>query len=205
MHKWGKIVSPLCLHCNKNQTLGHVIGGCEIALREKRYNFRHDSILLNLGKILESVKSIDLYIDIPGYKNPTIITGESQRPDLLVIFESKLCVIELTAGYETNIKINSRRKESNYKALMDRLSGLYNKVQFVNLSMGALGIYGESCEDLVTMLRDLGMNKKEIDYVYANYIMCAYDVHIIYFVLETGNGVTRISFAGDYSNCLFVT
>ena len=66
-----------------------------------------------------------------------IITGESQRPDLLVIFENKLYVIELTAGYETNIKINSRRKESNYKALMDRLSQLYNKVQFVNLSMGA--------------------------------------------------------------------
>ena len=68
MHKWGKTASPLCLHCNKNQTLGHVIGGCKIALREKRY--------------------------------------------------------------KTNMKINSRRKESNYRALMDRLSGLYNKVQF---------------------------------------------------------------------------
>ena len=127
-------MSPLCLHCNKNQTLGNVIGGCE-------------SSLLNLAKILESVKSIDLYMDIPGYKNPTIITGESQGPVLLVIFENKLYVIELTDGYETNIKINSRRKESNYKVLMDRLSGLHNKLKFVNLSMGALGIYGESCED----------------------------------------------------------
>ena len=34
----------------------HVIGGCGVVLREKRYNFRHYSILLNLGKILESVK-----------------------------------------------------------------------------------------------------------------------------------------------------
>ena len=70
-------MSPLCLHCKKNQTLDHVIGGCEIALREKRYNFCHYSILLNLGKILESVKLIDLYIDIPGYKNPTIIAVAS--------------------------------------------------------------------------------------------------------------------------------
>ena len=75
-----------------------------------------------------------------------IIAVESRRSDVLVIFESKLYVIQLTTGYETNIKINSRRKESDYKALMDRLGGLYNKVQFVNLSMGALGIYGESCE-----------------------------------------------------------
>ena len=35
--------------------------------------------------------------------------------------------------------------------------------------------------------------------------MCAYDVHIIYFVLETENEVTQISFNGDYPNCLFAT
>ena len=39
---------------------------------------------------------------------------------------------------------------------------------------------------------------------YANYIVCACGAHIIYFVLETENG-TQISFAGDHSNCLFVT
>ena len=89
IHKWGKITSPLCLHCNKNQLLGHVVTGCEISLQEKCYNFRHDSILLNLGKILESVKLIDLFIDIPGYKNPIIILGESGRPDLLVIFRKQ--------------------------------------------------------------------------------------------------------------------
>ena len=25
MHKWGKTTLSLCLHCNKNQTLGHVV------------------------------------------------------------------------------------------------------------------------------------------------------------------------------------
>ena len=45
LHKWGKTTSSLCLHCNKNQTLGHVVAGCETSLREKRYNYRHDSIL----------------------------------------------------------------------------------------------------------------------------------------------------------------
>ena len=55
MHKWGKTTSSLCLHCNKNQTLGHMIARCETSLREKRYNCRHDSILLNLGRRLESI------------------------------------------------------------------------------------------------------------------------------------------------------
>ena len=83
MHKWGKTTSSLCLHCNKNQTLGHMVAGWETSLREKCYNYRHDSILLNLGRILESIKSIDICIDITGYKCPTMITGENQRPDLI--------------------------------------------------------------------------------------------------------------------------
>ena len=43
MHKWGKTASPSCLHCNKNQTLAHGVASCETSLREKRYNYRHDS------------------------------------------------------------------------------------------------------------------------------------------------------------------
>ena len=77
MHKWGKTASSLCLHCNKNQTLGYVVAECETSLREKRYDYCHDSILLNLGRILESIKSTDINIDIPGYKCPTMITGEN--------------------------------------------------------------------------------------------------------------------------------
>ena len=67
-----------------------MVAGWETSLREKCYNYRHDSILLNLGRILESIKSIDIYIDIPGYKCPTIITGENQRPDLIAILNNKL-------------------------------------------------------------------------------------------------------------------
>ena len=178
MHKLGKTTSSLCLHCNKNQTLGHVVAGCETSLREKSYNYRHNSILLNLGRILESIKSIDIYIDIPGYKCPTMITGENQRPDLIVISNNKLYLLELTAGYETNIYLNSKRKEENYRALMNSLAHLYNCAQFINLSMGALGVYGETSTSLVRFLSDLGMNKKEIDFalckIYIVYIPCTY-------------------------------
>ena len=40
-----------------------------------------------------------------------MITGENQRPDLIVILNNKLHLIELTAGYQTNIDLNSNRKE----------------------------------------------------------------------------------------------
>ena len=44
-----------------------------------------------------------------------MITGESQRPDLIAISNSKLYLLELTASYETDIDLNSKRKEENYR------------------------------------------------------------------------------------------
>ena len=61
--------------------------------------------------MLECIKSIDIYIDIPGYKCPTMSTGENQRPDLIVISNNKLYLLELAVGYETNTDLNSKRKE----------------------------------------------------------------------------------------------
>ena len=164
MHKWGKTTSSLYLHCNKNQILGYVLAGCETSLREKRYNYRHASILLNLGRILESIKSIDIHTDIPGYKCPTMITGKNQRPELTVISNSTLYLLELTVSYEANIDLNSKRKEENCRTLMDRLAQVYNSTQFVILSMGALGVYGETSTSVIKLLSDLGMNQKEIDF-----------------------------------------
>ena len=65
-----------------------MVAGCETSLREKPYNYRHDSILLNLGRTLESIKSIDK--DITVYKFSTMITGKNQRPELIVVSNNKL-------------------------------------------------------------------------------------------------------------------
>ena len=44
----------ICIFCDQQQTLGHVIGRYETALLESRYNWRHDSILLNINKTIKS-------------------------------------------------------------------------------------------------------------------------------------------------------
>ena len=55
-----------------------------------------------------------------------MITGENQRPDLTGISNSKLYLFELNTSYDTSIDLNSKRKDENYRALMDRLVQLYN-------------------------------------------------------------------------------
>ena len=41
---WGKRSSDKC-RCGKRETLNHILNGCEMALQEGRYTYRHDTIL----------------------------------------------------------------------------------------------------------------------------------------------------------------
>ena len=51
-------------------------------------------------------------------------------------------LLELTVGFETNIKKNFDRKAKHYQQLLAELSNQY-KVYYVNLSLGAIGSIGE--------------------------------------------------------------
>ena len=86
-----------------------MVSGCKTALNELRYNWRHDSIFANLMKELQNStnKQQALYADIAEYKLPTITTGPSQWLDIIIVDVKKLCVIELTVGFETRIMINA--------------------------------------------------------------------------------------------------
>ena len=48
-----------------------------------------------------------LYVDLAGFITPSVITDDELRPDLLLAIENKLLyILELTVGFETDLKIN---------------------------------------------------------------------------------------------------
>ena len=161
--KWKISTSPYCPNCNLLQSLGHVVSGCSISLNEKRYNWRHDSFLLNLASIIPRNPLTSLYCDIPGFSSPSIVTGERYRPDMIIRKGNILWLIELTIGFETNILKNLQRKREHYRILIDDLKNRYEKVNFVNLSLGACGVFGKD-SNLDSLLRDLGLSRQEISY-----------------------------------------
>ena len=65
------------MFCDQQQILGHVIGECKTALLESRYNWWHDSILLNIYKTIKS-QGLQAFVDIEGYPNLSIITDDEQ-------------------------------------------------------------------------------------------------------------------------------
>ena len=68
-------------------------------------------------------------------------------------------VLELTVGFESNIKINSDGKAAKYHPLIIKLQRSYSTVKFVNLSMSAPGILGTSSESFLSMLTDLNFDE----------------------------------------------
>ena len=68
-------------------------------------------------------------------------------------------MLELTGGFETNILINSNRKDAKYNSLIKDLYTQFRTVHFISLSIGALGILGTSSPTFQTMLEQLEMDK----------------------------------------------
>ena len=103
-----------CPFCDQQQTLDHVFGECETALLDSGYNWRHDSILLNIYKKIKS-QGLQAFVDIKDYPNPSVITGGDQRPDVAIVKSYNLLLLELDVGFETNIKKKFDREAKRFQ------------------------------------------------------------------------------------------
>ena len=130
-------------------------------LKDGRYTWRHNSVLLHLAKTFTSFSNCLLYADLPSF----LTTSDSLRPDLVLITKnSALYIMELSLGFESNMQINSNRKAIKYKTLIADLSSTYSAIKFANLSMSALGILGSSSESFLSMFKDFHLDQNHQNY-----------------------------------------
>ena len=162
MARWGLSQSPDCSFCLNPVSLLHVVAGCQQYL--DRFTWRHDSILKSLQPVINVHSS--LYADVNGFLNPSIITGENYRPDLLLLIQSKcLYVLELTVGFKSNLNNNAVRKKEKYLNLINEMSRNYRCVRFGNLSMNSLGIFSDECSTFLHMTNDIRIDKNQQRYI----------------------------------------
>ena len=157
---WKLHPNSLCSLCLQHESLLHVVAGCKEYLNQGRFTWRHDSVIYYLAKVLSS-ENRSIYADIEQHKSPSFITGIEYRPDLLVVYNETLYVLELTVGFETNMIKNGIRKEERYKDLIATLRTKYSNVKLINLSLGSLGIFSKPCKSFFHMLKDLDFNESE--------------------------------------------
>ena len=132
MYTRGLAETKLCPLCNNIQSLLLVVTGCAVSLDQ--YTWRHDSVPSYIATFLKRFAR-ELYADVTNFSSPSIISGKEMRPDLLIILDrSKMFVVELTTGFESNFPKNEVRKRNKYKNLTQSLKSNYDQIKYINLS-----------------------------------------------------------------------
>ncbi|CAB4044403.1 Hypothetical predicted protein, partial [Paramuricea clavata] len=162
--RWGLSPTSDCSRCLAPETLLHVVAGCQSYL--ERFTWRHDSVLNFLATSLQTVSGSHLYVDLPGYKSPSIITGDTYRPDLLLSDPQPEHSILLNLQLASNqiFKKTLSVKKSKYKELIREQNDHFNSVKFVNLSISSLGVLSKECSTFIEMLNDFGFQKQHQNY-----------------------------------------
>ena len=154
-----------CLDCGDSQTLLHVMSGCKKHLHQGRYTWRPNSVLKALPSFLLPRAIGELYVDLEGFRSPSKVTGDSKRPDMLIVRpDGTLYLVELTVCYETNMPKNAQMKSNPYETTIDHLKSSLTCVNFVNLVVSALGISCKDSKTLITMFEDFKITRQEHAY-----------------------------------------
>ena len=94
-----------------------------------------------------------LFVDLSSFPCPSLITGGSLTPDLVLAFNSTtLCLLEVTVGFETNIRINIDFIAAKYHSFFTSLRAKYTNINFLHLSLNTCGIFGASSGFILSFL-----------------------------------------------------
>ena len=82
--------------------------------------------------MLKLLNHSKLYADLPGCTSPSVLTGDTLRPDLVLAIENKciyiyVYILELTVGFESNLLANASRKREKYQDLVNEQLKNYKK------------------------------------------------------------------------------
>ena len=151
--RWGYSPSkkcPLCNfpHCNAQ----HILSCCSVSLSEGRYSYRHDLVLAELLSCLEKfIPSAKIFVDLPNHRAsesppatvpPSIISTQA-RPDILVLQEKHIIILELTVPWNSSTSINNARNrkqnKNSYQFLTSDLITERFEVTLLTIEIGCLG------------------------------------------------------------------
>ena len=178
--KWGIMSNSDCSFCLKPETLLHVVAGCQSYL--PRFTWRHDSVLNFIAKTLQPVSNSDLFVNLPGFKSPSVISSDTFRPDLLLSISNDLCIFSNSLLV---LNLTSKQMLTGNKGLVVQQREHYRSVNTVNLSISSLGVFSKECDAFLDMLNDLGFDDKHRKYCIGKIMFIA--IRATYYIFCCGN------------------
>ena len=157
MRLWSKSDNDHCSLCDQKQSQVHVLSYCQVALREKRYTWRYNLILLTTARFLSvpaNSRGMKLFVDLDGYLNPGECFG-SQRPDIVIINGNEVIVIELS---ETRTEEARNFKKRCYQNLKSDLSIEWEKLNIIYVVITTLGFVSRNIKDFAKFVKPLDIS-----------------------------------------------
>ena len=152
--RWNIQCDPSCPLCRTRPcTVRHILSCCPTALNQERYTWRHDSILAHLTQLfkLHLLYGTTLYACLSGLRDsenpeatiPTSVTTSTTRPDVVVIQNNCITLLELTVPTNTPEGLQSARRRKqlkpNYLTLLNDLETLGLQSVLETIEVGTLG------------------------------------------------------------------
>ena len=121
LRRWRLRVDSKCSLCGSaSPTVLHILNTCPTSLNQGRFTWRHDRVLQRLvrGIIPALSKDERLYADLPNHRvcdnPPTTIPQDivptSACPDLVIIREKEVLLLELTIPYNSPESLSNARQ-----------------------------------------------------------------------------------------------
>ena len=130
------------------QTQLHVLNNCTVSANSDRYLWRHKSIPNKLHRYVSLVDGFDIFVDLPGYENPSNVFYDAVRPDLVLKRNHHIIVIELTCCFETNLVHSRNFKIEKYKNIKNYSKVTVNKIETFFLEVSSLGFIAKHLNPL---------------------------------------------------------
>ena len=117
--RWRKMTDATCQLCKaSSQTNKRVLNNCAAPIALERYKTRHDVILRIIANWLKTVIAIQdtLHVDLisPSFK-PLNEIFKTLRPDIAIVKDKVIYILELTICHETNLESSQTYKQSKYE------------------------------------------------------------------------------------------
>ena len=104
------------------------------------------------------VDGFDIFVDLPGYKNPWNVFYDAVQPDLVLKRNHHIIVIELTCCFETNLVHSRNFKTEKYKNIERYGKVTVNKIETFFLEVSSLGFIAKTFKPLEKFLLKSNIN-----------------------------------------------
>ena len=183
LHMWAKIPSATCKICPGKQTLVHVLNCCSTALKNRRFNLRHDDILRALSAFASNhlPDGYQITSDLPEeqYSFPQQVATTDERPDIVLWSSNAIHLIELTVPFETGFEEAADRKKRRYSTLATRCTERGYKSAIHTIEVGSRGFINiPSLENFYCLLKTPRKKEKaELEQeIVRKCIACSYEI-----------------------------